>query len=336
MRAIASDGRCGRGTSGALALALTLSCALWMVSGCERRAASSHASADATNAARSPQSQTPQSQSPQQQQRLRASWGTAEPFTLDLLDARAQRSLPAPLEVTLADPIYQATKRYRGHRLEDIVRTAPVPPASGQADEWDVIFDCADGYRVKVPLSVALAGKGVLAFADDQPLGWQPVRKGRMWTTPDPYYLVWTDGDHERPWPYAVVRLIVSRRSTSNSAGQTGAGQPATDKTAADVGRGLFERWCQRCHSINLEGGTLGPELNVPRNVTEYWREDLLPAFIRDASSFRAGTKMPRFDQLSEADVAALIDYLKRMRTQKRLPPASAPAPTPAPTPAAR
>ena len=73
-----------------------------------------------------------------------------------------------------------------------------------------------------------------------------------------------------------------------------------------------------RCHSINLVGGDLAPELNVPRNIGEYWRPHHLRAFILDAGAYLARSKLPSFKGvLGEAELNALLAYLRTMAAHK-------------------
>ena len=78
-----------------------------------------------------------------------------------------------------------------------------------------------------------------------------------------------------------------------------------------------FKNHCIRCHSLNLQGGEVGPELNSPKNVTEYWEKSTLRAFIRDASSFRFKDKMPAFPNLKESDLDEILEYLAYMKDHK-------------------
>lgn len=46
------------------------------------------------------------------------------------------------------------------------------------------------------------------------------------------------------------------------------------------------------------------PELNVPRNLVEYWGTDDLAPFIRIARDYHARSKMPGFaDWLTDAEI---------------------------------
>jgi mono/diheme cytochrome c family protein len=66
-----------------------------------------------------------------------------------------------------------------------------------------------------------------------------------------------------------------------------------------------------------LQGGVLGPELNAPKNVTEYWQLHDLKAFIRNPESYRYQSKMPAFSHFSDADIDAVLAYLQQMKQQK-------------------
>jgi hypothetical protein len=72
------------------------------------------------------------------------------------------------------------------------------------------------------------------------------------------------------------------------------------------------------CHSVNGIGGTVGVELNIPRNVFEYWKPNMLPEFVADPRSFRRNGKMPGFAHLDKAEIKKILDSLEHMKDRKK------------------
>ena len=75
----------------------------------------------------------------------------------------------------------------------------------------------------------------------------------------------------------------------------------------------LFKEHCVKCHALNQQGGRVGPELNVPMNVTEYRDEPFLRAWIRNPGQFRISV-MPPSPELSDDDLTAVLAYLRAMK----------------------
>ncbi len=149
-----------------------------------------------------------------------------------------------------------------------------------------------------------------LAWADADG-AWAPI--GTQRANPGPWYLVWksqTDlTTHPRPW--ALARISRERFETVFPLLV-----PPGDDAQVARGFGLFRDFCVRCHALNQQGGRVGPELNVPQNVTEYRDEAFLRAWIADPSVYRISV-MPPSPQLSDADLTALLAYLKAMKATK-------------------
>jgi mono/diheme cytochrome c family protein len=84
----------------------------------------------------------------------------------------------------------------------------------------------------------------------------------------------------------------------------------------------VFATNCLPCHRLNGGGaGEMGPDLGWPMNATEYLTDQGLRALVRDPKSVRAWPlqQMPGFgaDTLPEADLDALIAYLRHMAQHK-------------------
>jgi cytochrome c2 len=215
--------------------------------------------------------------------------------------------------LTVKDPTYGGrTKTYKGFWLEDVLALERVDASSGD----EIWFRCADGYTPTMPLANLGKQKGLVAFREKgAPGGWEKVRQGKTLLSPAPYYLVWDTGGEAYPWPYQLVGIEVVRFKEKFDRIF-----PAGEAPTTAVYRGFehFRERCLRCHSLNLQGGEIGPELNVPKNVTEYWDEKVLVQFIKNPGDFRARSKMPPSPQLTDQDLQDLLSYLRWIRDRKR------------------
>ncbi|MBB4636676.1 c-type cytochrome [Longimicrobium terrae] len=249
-------------------------------------------------------------------------------FTL----AELRRALPTDTALVRHDPAYEGrAKRYAGVPLDRLLALAGVTMS---ADEV-LYFVAADGYRATMAQSAADPRiKGIIAFADlDAPAGsaWQPVRHGAQSISPAPFYLVWgqtgaapgdtADAALRRPWPYQLARIeVVDPRKRYDRLYPTGVSRddPVYRGFQAFVIESHGGDQCVACHALNRQGGSVGPELNVPRNITEYRDAATLAAFIRNARAFRAGTAMPVFEgRLSDREIEDILAYLRWMRGHK-------------------
>jgi mono/diheme cytochrome c family protein len=243
-------------------------------------------------------------------------------FTLDQLRDR----IPAETVLVAKDPSYdRRPKRYLGFPLDRVLALGGLSPSPEEV----LYFQASDGYRATLAGPLGGDGvRGVIAFQDLEAEGdWEPV--GAQRKSPGPFYLVWTDttgGDSagaalQRPWPYQLVRIeaVDPRRKYDRiypeGAGRTDAVYRGYLAFVVDT-RGGDQ--CIACHSLNLQGGTVGPELNVPRNITEYRDEATLIAFIRNSRSFRARSAMPAYEGiLGDADIRDILAYLRWLRERK-------------------
>jgi mono/diheme cytochrome c family protein len=219
------------------------------------------------------------------------------------------------VNVSIEDPVYGKNKSYDGFPLNDVLTLAGLA-RDAKGDE--VVFTAKDGYAPNVSFSELKAHRAILTFQEHgQQKRFSRIRQGKAMLDPGPYYVVWEEGKElgdKVPWPYQLAKIEVV-----DFAKRYDKIFPAEKDAASSVRKGFvtFKNQCIRCHSLNLQGGEVGPELNSPKNVTEYWEKTTLRAFIRDASSFRFKDKMPSFPHLKDSDLDDILEYLAYMKDHK-------------------
>lgn len=219
-----------------------------------------------------------------------------------------------PIIVTVFDPVHKKTMTYDALPLAPILKMAGIEETSGD----EVIFEAKDGYAPSASITLLISKKGYLAFSEHNAKNpWSKIESGKAWITAAPFYLIWDEPKKKGetlPWPYQLVKIEAIRFNEKFAKMY-----PASAAKDSPEMRGFitFKSQCMRCHSINLQGGEVGPELNIPKNVTEYWEKNHLPAFIRNPSSYRAKSRMPAFGEFSDAEIADVIKYLEWMKSRK-------------------
>ena len=236
--------------------------------------------------------------------------------------------------VQVADPYYARAKTYLACPLACVLELGFGKPPSAQRGE-NFFLRAADGY-VKPASGERLAEPGGwLAFADAEhsgpgapgsgATGWEPIDRRQV--DPGPYYLVWSGPEqndpHRHPWPYQLVAIEIApfeARYPHTIPTGAPAGSPAW------TGFAVFRSECVACHAINGEGGTIGPELNLPLSIVEYRPAAQIKSFIRDPAQFRYSS-MPANLHLTEGQLDGLIAYFTAMQSRKHDPRRALPAP---------
>lgn len=228
-------------------------------------------------------------------------------------------------QIEVDDPVYANRRKFDAFRLEDVLALLGQADTKTAADE--IVFQASDGYAPSIARARLEGHPAYLAYAEHgraRGTGrFEKIRQGKTLLSPAPFYLIWAEGKkigEEYPWPYQLVRIeLVSFRKKYAGIFPTWPTGPSESKTDSPELRGFltFKNQCIRCHSINLTGGDIGPELNTPKNVLEYWNEKTLREFVKNAPSFRARSKMPPFPLLSDADVDDVFAYFKYMQGHK-------------------
>lgn len=220
------------------------------------------------------------------------------------------------------DPVYGG----REMRYQAISAAALFAETNLREDEV-VQFRCLDGFVATISKERIMhngPGQSVAYIAIQNPRSkWPDLPLKPSSGSAGPFYLVWLkpelSGILQEEWPYQVVAFEVKGRLKDL--------YPRIfprHKEDAKVARGLklFQQTCFACHTMNQEGPSqVGPDLNVPLNPTEYFKESVLPRYIRNPKAIRSweGSKMPGFglETFSDEDIANIVAYLKEMAVEK-------------------
>jgi mono/diheme cytochrome c family protein len=141
-----------------------------------------------------------------------------------------------------------------------------------------------------------------------------------------PFYLVWTDpaasGVSSEQWPFKIDAIRIAPTLIARWP-QIALGKNVPADSPIRRGQAVFATQCMVCHKINGAGdASMGPDLNLPHNPTEYFQPWVLKSFIRNPKSIRAWAdmKMPGFDKdaISDSDLDAIIAYLGYMAKHKK------------------
>ncbi len=213
-------------------------------------------------------------------------------------------------EIKFYDPMYKKEKKYRGFELRDVLQL-------GFGDEWknsdytDIAFEALDGYVSVSSISKFREPGGYIVFSDLDFTNWEPISIKEA--TPGPFYLVWTGKDqttkNEYPWPWQLSSINLIKFEEQYSAVS-----PSGVSENSDVYKGyeIFKGRCVRCHSMNGEGGKVGPDLNAPQSIVAYRNAYMIKEMIKNPSKYRY-TQMPDHPDLSDQDLDNVLAYFNYM-----------------------
>ena len=248
-----------------------------------------------------------------------ASQSAIDCMSVDLRQLKAQHLLPQPSTVQVKqDPVFHTSKTYQAIDFKEFIeKFLPIYKHLDIA-QTQLMFECEDGYNPTMSLQKILEKKAYIAIADaDAPAGesWINPTKDAHEMKIAPFYFIYTDVDAKDvtfKWPYNLVKLSLIDASIEQMALY-----PHEDASLAK-GYQLFKTNCLTCHSINKIGGKMGPELNYPKSVIEYWRHtDDIKAFVKAPTKYRNEAKMPAITHLTANDLDQIIGYLKYMAKHK-------------------
>lgn len=239
-------------------------------------------------------------------------------LVLDLLDLQRTKKLGEDTIVTVInDPVYHKTKKYKAVNARNLLKNE-IDLTKIDSKNTKIVFECIDGYQPEMPLELFLNAKPFLAFQDlDAPNGekWEKIVKGENEMDADPFYLVYesvSKKDSLYKWPYNLIKIHLE---TLNKATE---GLFPVKNKKLESGYALFQSQCSTCHALNGMGGTMGPELNYPKSVTEYWKENELVNYIVNPAAYRHKVKMPTLG-ITKKQSQEIVDYLKYMSKHKKV-----------------
>jgi mono/diheme cytochrome c family protein len=192
-------------------------------------------------------------------------------------------------------------------------------------DDAVVQFNSTDGFSATLEKTRLFSTdpKASTAFLaiEDPKKPWPPLPGKKA--SAGPFYLVWKNpeassiGPEEWPYQIASFKILSDPRSVFPKI------YPAAD-AAPNVQNGFksFQKNCFACHKMNGNGaGSIGPDLNLPLNPTEYFEAKALESLIRDPASVRNWPRrtMSGFSKaaIPDAELSDLIAYLRYMSTRK-------------------
>lgn len=113
-----------------------------------------------------------------------------------------------------------------------------------------------------------------------------------------------------RVWVISVMALFIVSVFALWTLGAASADEDT--QAAIEAGKKVFEReGCSACHSINGQGGHIGPDLtHVGSKKDEAW----LRKQVDDPKAHFPNSIMPAFSQLSEKDLENLVEYLNSLK----------------------
>jgi mono/diheme cytochrome c family protein len=228
----------------------------------------------------------------------------------ELLKNPAIRTIVIPEDVA-----YKRTMTYRALPLRAIARNLEQAKA--------VQFKAEDGFVATLPVSL-LTGASQPWIAIETPNApWPELKPGGR--SAGAFYLVWLSpersGISPEQWPYQIA--AISESDTLPESHPQILPEASVPKDSAEY-RGLqvYSTHCASCHRINGGGeASIGPDLNLPFNPTEYFQPAFLRRYIRDPASVRKwpGMTMPGFPQtvISDPQLNDLLAYLRSMAHRK-------------------
>ncbi|KMY86457.1 Cytochrome c family protein [Candidatus Paraburkholderia calva] len=245
--------------------------------------------------------------------------GGKRTFTTEELLARPDAAtIRVPDDVT-----FHRTMMYRAVPLRALLDARHLP------DDGELQITGTDGFVTHLPARLLFDDRAkpprARAWLAIEPPGepWLRVTGGG---DIGPFYVVWTDAAasdiKSEQWPYKVDAIRATQYAAARWP-QIAVDREVPAESPVRRGQALFATQYMTCHRMNGAGdASMGPDLNLPHNPTEYFQPWVLARFIHDSRSIRAwpGMQMHDFDRsaLSDRDIGDVIAYLGYMAKHKK------------------
>ena len=222
--------------------------------------------------------------------------------------------------ITVRDSVYhQRRDRFKAVPLADLFAGLTIPDGAViQCNGTDGFSAVLDQRRL---LSTDPKASEAMLAIEEKTDPW-PSLTGRT-TSAGPFYLMWLRPEASsigrEEWPFNVASFHV----VADSRALFPAMYPADGAShSVQAGFKSFQKNCFACHKMNGAGaGVIGPDLNIPRNPTEYFDAKALRIFVRDPAQVRAWPAMAMrgFSEtaITDEELSDLIAYLHYMSAWK-------------------
>lgn len=214
-------------------------------------------------------------------------------------------------EIEVPNPDSGRSVRYLTFSLADVLQLM------GDNDAEDLVFHCLDGYRNSTAAANVHRLDLRLAYGEDGlPGQWSPIPSGKTMANPAPFMVISANTSDSKifSWSFQMNRIeVVSFAKKFPRTLPAG----VRDDSAVVKGFSIFRGQCLKCHSVNLQEGEIGPELNVPKSIIEYRSPRFLRQWLHDPSQFRARARMPSTN-LTAKEINEVIAYLRYMAHHKQ------------------
>ena len=190
-----------------------------------------------------------------------------------------------------------------------------------------VQFNCTDGFSAPIDTTLLMnksSEKSIAYLAIEDPMQkWANLPNKKL--SAGPFRVIWANPEKsnivQEQWPYMISSFEIKGTMQETYPKIFPAPSIAKDDPIKS-GFKVFLNNCFACHKMNDQGSaSIGPDLNIPMNPTEYFKEGSLKMLIRNPKSLRTWktSKMPDFDEseISNADLENLIKYLQHMSLHK-------------------